>query len=330
MASTIEPLDGFLFCDEEFDPFAERLLIRHLDNVPAHPDEKLNLTYYNALLLMVSAFSAKELLNARKGPNINFFRAVSYQLGSTDTNAVRYLFKRFLNGRETFYAKNVQKKCAVDALLLVQDEMKYGEPVHQDSHALECPNILSIHKIFCRVFNNLKKRLWASEARAAARNQTIRLAKDVAKTMIQVDLLRDFTDITTVLDTETIRNARLVKKVAKAMIDKSLLRVVPDLVKILGDKTTHTIQSQLTLIRSNGIADLYNSPSQGAKLEEAIRNIESWDRNEGAETYFNHLEYNTHLTGRVEAIGLNENVLPDWDSDRTYTTSDTALDGSLD
>ncbi|TRX89647.1 hypothetical protein FHL15_009397 [Xylaria flabelliformis] len=300
MASAIEPLDGFLFCTEEFDPFAERLLIRHLDNVPAHPDEKSNLTHYNALLLMISAFSSKDLLNARKGPNINFFRAVSHQFGSTDTNA------------------------AVDALLLVQDEMKYGEPTHQDGHALECPNIRFIHKIFCRVFNNLKKRLWASEARTAARDQTLQLAKDVAKTMVQVDLLRDFTDITTLLDTERMRHALLVKRIANAMIDKNLLRVVPDLFRILDHKTNHTIRNQLSLIRSNisqmsrPRADIY----QGAKLEEAIRNIESWDRNEGVATYFNHLEFNTHLTGQAEAVGSNENVLHGWDSDRTYTTSE--------
>ncbi|KAI0544239.1 hypothetical protein F4679DRAFT_589666 [Xylaria curta] len=313
MAEPMITFDGFCFGVERFDPVARHHLLRRLDFMPPHMlEDKTHIMYHNAFILLIAAYSAKDLLKAGRSPNIPFFVTVGRQFGCNDTNALRYLFRRFISGREMFYANNI--------------------PGKSDGFALEHPDIRFTHKTFCLVFNDLKRRMWSSEARAAARDQIARLARDVAKTMVQFDLLRDFTDVTTLLDTQTISHARLAKKIARAMIERNLLKVVWDLVIMLDKKTTQAIRNRLSQIYTctelwlafcRGITELYYQPSQGgAKLEEAIKNVEFWDINAGADTYYHHLEYNTHLTGRAEAVRLNEDVLYDWESDRTCVTGE--------
>ncbi|KAI1739163.1 hypothetical protein F4680DRAFT_449268 [Xylaria scruposa] len=250
--------DGFCFGAEELDPVAQHLLQRRIGDMPLHIKEKSRLMYHNAMVLMIAAYSVKDLLKGRKNPNIPYFAAVARQFGATDTNAMRYLFKRFISGREMFYANNIPGRAA-------------------------------------RPYTD----------------QVARLAKDVAKTMVQLDLLRDFTDVTTLLDTETIRNARLVKKIARAMIDKDLLKVVPDLTTIIDKRTTHVIRNRLSHILDNVNQMSRPRADRAIILEEAIADVECWDANDGADTYYNHLEYNDPLTGQAEAVGLHEDVLHD-------------------
>ncbi|KAI1752751.1 hypothetical protein F4782DRAFT_546383 [Xylaria castorea] len=254
--SIIEPFDGFRFDGEAIDPSAERLLLRSLDNMEAGLGERLYLMYCNALILMMAAYAAKDLRST--GVNLSFFETVSLQFGASNTLAVRYLLDRFIEAREQFYGTNSHVDgIAMGIDLPITYDVENGEHGPQDDCTLEGPDMLFTHKVFCKLYDDMMKQIQGSSrgfiaraAEVAERETVLILAKSVAKTMVELNLLRGFTDVVPILNTGTLRNEYLVKKVMKAMADKNLLTIVPDFLRILLDKTTRTIRSQLSQITS--------------------------------------------------------------------------------
>ncbi|KAI8944358.1 hypothetical protein F4801DRAFT_585504 [Xylaria longipes] len=244
----MEELDGFDFGDKEIDPIAEDFLIMPLHGTKLSDEQKSSIVYHKALSLMIAAYAAKDLRN--EALNSNFFAAVGRRVGITDSLVVQYLYKLFLDGRTQFHCTN-----AVDVLLEVEFIVEDDLMGPQDDDALKDLGADFIHKTFCKLHNDEKKCLWRTQdtnlvgahTTAAAESMHI-LAKSVAKTMVEMDLLDSFRDIKTCLNSGDIVGETLVKKVARLMIEKDLLKVATDTYIILARNTTEAVRARLRQI----------------------------------------------------------------------------------
>lgn len=224
--------------------------------------------YYNALKIMVAAFGAKDI--RKPGFNFDFFATISREIGIEDTLAVSYLYELLIERRHMFHVHytvtnrmsasagrlgtSVRPYTALatvaDELLILESVISDGEPGPSDSEALAAPGEYFAHTMVSKISEEMNKRILLkdalSEARlVAAREEMVFVAKSVAKTMIEMDMLKNFTNIKTILNTEEINGERLVKTVANAMVDADLLVVVPDLVKFLMQKLTKNVHHRI-------------------------------------------------------------------------------------
>ncbi|KAH8159435.1 hypothetical protein CIB48_g8801 [Xylaria polymorpha] len=330
-----EAFDGFQIGWDRIDPIAEKLLLTPVPGIQPYLHGESPIQYYNALKIMVAAFGAKDI--RKPGFNFDFFATISREIGIEDTLAVSYLYELLIERRHMFHVHytvtnrmsasagrlgtSVRPYTALatvaDELLILESVISDGEPGPSDSEALAAPGEYFAHTMVSKISEEMNKRILLkdalSEARlVAAREEMVFVAKSVAKTMIEMDMLKNFTNIKTILNTEEINGERLVKTVANAMVDADLLVVVPDLVKFLMQKLTknvhHRIKEIAACINQGVVAQFYGR-DEGKSLKAAIDDILLWDSNHGRSTFFHHLKVIAPLTGTGGGHGDTDGTL---------------------
>ncbi|KAI0436991.1 hypothetical protein F4803DRAFT_571405 [Xylaria telfairii] len=322
--------DGFQIEWEE-DPITEQFLLTPVPGIQPYFHDEPNIKYFNALRLMVAAFGAKDI--REPGFNFPFFATISHEIGSMDTLSITYVYESLIERRHMFnthygfeLTRAIRRGSSItaimpytalasmaDELLLVEYELGEVDPELGDDKALNGPGKYFAHKMASKICNGVNKRLLKdvlSEARVvAAREEMLFVAKSVAKTMIEMDILNNFTNIKTCLSTEDINGERLVKTVAKAMVDADLLAVVPDLVKFLMQKITRTVHLRINEITDRinnfckGVAEQFFERDDGKRLQSAIDDILVWDSNIGRNTFSNYL----NITARLAKVSQDNN-----------------------
>ncbi|KAI0454913.1 hypothetical protein F5B21DRAFT_503939 [Xylaria acuta] len=194
-----------------------------------------SIMYSIALILMIAAYSSKDLRDG--GPNLPFFVAVGHEFGVTDIYFVYDLFNLFIDGRKLFLssklyggAVNVATRSspphhlrpltalayAVDVLLSLGFRLMDGRPGPQDNKAFKDRTAYFNHKTFCKIShdmgkllsrsgdNNLRFAAHTAATHSTAAENVVFLAKSVAETLVKMNLLNNFRDITICLDIGTV------------------------------------------------------------------------------------------------------------------------------
>ncbi|KAI0474821.1 hypothetical protein F4859DRAFT_514666 [Xylaria cf. heliscus] len=268
-----EPFYGFLIGDDGMDYVAQAAL----SNPPAKGitlvGNRWSLIYHNTLKFLLCAFAVMDYRCA--DPNFSFYLAIAEEFGTSDTYLVHYLYDLLLKSRVRFLYQTkhingvdtdteghpicIRPFTALAWLADVLLKMEYFVEDEQETPgdatilAFEFGSTTSsffVHRTCCKLTSSMKHRpssnevVSASSPTTARLHGTIVLAKNITKTLVELNLFDGFKDVLTCLDMGNINGQVLVKKVAKAMIDADLVEVTARVNDILYRRMTDMSRSQ--------------------------------------------------------------------------------------